>query len=65
MKKLYIFVTIFTNGNSLLQESAISIECDKYFDDLLKQALGVTSVDDYDTIKIDFKPENQIDGILL
>src|SRR4051812_48675595 len=44
MKRLYIFVTVFVNGNSLLQESAISIGSDEYFDNLLKQALDVTSV---------------------
>ena len=69
MKRLYIFVTVFVNSNSLLQASAISIGSDEYFDDLLKQALDVTSVDEYTTIKIDFQTgksdrwHSVIDGI--
>src|SRR5436305_564732 len=69
MTRIYIFVTVFVNGKSLLQASAISIGSDECFDDLLKQALDVTSIDKYATIKIDFQTgksdqwHSVIDGI--
>lgn len=55
VEMLYLFVTVFENGKLLLQENAISIESDKYFDDVLKKALYIKSVDKYITIKVDFQ----------